>query len=91
MRINHAEKIGWIDRAVDTHNYHVRHRREDENWGIVQTARSLKRSTGSVCQDLQIASFMKTHEKEIRRCQYRKDALEFIKDKLDEMKDYTIN
>lgn len=60
--------------------------KDESNWTIEKTARSLSRSVGSVCQDLLIASWLKTHEKQLRRFRNAKDALEFIRNKKKEMR-----
>lgn len=74
-------KLNWLDRAVHTHNYHVLRCREESNHTLEKTATELNRSIGSISQDLLIASWAKTHEKQLRRCDSMKDALEFIRDK----------
>lgn len=74
-------KHNWLDRAVHTHNYHVQCCREESDWTLEKTAKSLNRSTGSISQDILIASWVKTHEKQLRRLSSMKDALEFIRDK----------
>ena len=78
-------KLNWLDRAVQVHNYHVAQCRDESNWTLEKTAKSLNRSVGSVSQDFMIASWCKTHEKQLKRCRSMKDALEFIKDKKREM------
>lgn len=78
-------KLGWLDRAVHVHNYHINLCREEKEWTIEKTAKSLNRSIGSVSQDITIASWVKTHEKQLRRFRSMKDALEWVKDKKREM------
>jgi hypothetical protein len=60
--------------------------KSEPGWTVDKTAKALQRSQGSVCQDLMIASWLKTHEKQIRRFRSMKDALEFIRDKKKEMR-----
>ena len=79
-------KSHWIDRAVEIHNFHVGQVRAESSWTIQKTARVLNRSLGSVSQDLLLASWLKTHEKVIRRFTCAKDALDFIRTKKKEMK-----
>ncbi len=79
-------KSHWIDRAVDVHNFHVQQVRSEPSWTINKTAKVLCRSLGSVSQDLLLASWLKTHEKVLRRFSNAKDALEFIRMKKKEMK-----
>lgn len=78
-------KVNWLNRAVDVHNYHVQCCRDEADWTLERTAASLNRSIGSVSQDLLIASWTKTHEKQLRRCRTMKDALDYIKGKKSEM------
>ena len=79
-------KQGWIDKCIDIHRFHVHQLREETNWTIEKTAKTLCRSIGSVSQDLLLASWLKTHEKQLRRYRNAKDALEFIRVKKREMK-----
>jgi hypothetical protein len=79
-------KVNWLDRAAQVHNYHVSQCKDESNWTIERTARELNRSVGSVAQDLLIASWIKTHEKQLKRFRSMKDALEWVRDKKREMK-----
>lgn len=79
-------KLNWIDRAAQVHSYHISQCKSEQNWTIEKTARELNRSIGSVAQDLMIASWLKTHEKQLRRYRNMKDALDFIRDKKNEQK-----
>lgn len=74
-------KLNWIDRAVQVYNYHVSQLKDEKKWDLRKTAESLNRSIGSVSQDITIAQWCKTHEKQLRRFSSMKDALEFIKNK----------
>lgn len=78
-------KIPWLERAKDTHNYHVRKKQEDPKWTTVDSARSLKRSLGSISEDLKIASWMKTHLEDLMKFDYAKDAIAYIRDKEEKM------
>lgn len=49
------------------------------------TAKCLNRSIGSVSQYLMLASWLKTHEKQLKRFKNAKDALEFVRNKKKEM------
>jgi hypothetical protein len=79
-------KAHWIDRSIEIHNFHVSQVKSERNWTVEKTAKVLCRSVGSVSQDLLLASWLKTHEKQIRRFRNCKDALEFIRNKKREMK-----
>lgn len=74
-------KKKWLERAIDTHNYHCRKVREKPGWTQTDTANALGRSSGSVSEDMLIASWLRTHEDKIRSFKYAKDALAFIRDK----------
>lgn len=79
-------KIHWIDRAVDINKFHTHQLRDEPKWTIQKTAEALDRSIGSVSQDLLIAQWMKTHEKQLRRCHSMRSALDFIHGKQREMR-----
>lgn len=72
-------KQTWLERAIQTHNYHCSKLKEDEGWTITDTSRTLKRSLGSICEDLLIAGWLRTHETKIRRFKYAYQALAFIR------------
>ena len=79
-------KQNWIDRCVDIRRFHVQQLKDESNWTIEKTANALNRSIGSVSQDLLLASWLKTHDKQLRRCSSMRDALAFVRDKQREMK-----
>lgn len=79
-------KPHWVDRCIDIHNFHVSQIKAEPSWTIEKTANALSRSIGSVSQDLMLASWMKTHEKQLRRFKVAKDALAFIRSKKSEMR-----
>ena len=79
-------KPNWLDRAIEIHRFHISLCKEDSSWTIAKTAQALNRSLGSVSQDLLLASWTKTHEKQLRRFSSMKDALAFVKSKQKEMK-----
>lgn len=79
-------KQHWVTKCIDIHNFHVSQLKEESHWTVEKTAKVLSRSIGSVSQDLLLASWLKTHEKQIRKFKNAKDALEFIRIKKKEMK-----
>lgn len=81
----HLQKINWLDRAVQVHNFHIQNQKAEPNWTLEKTAKALNRSIGSVSQDLTIASWFRTHEKQLRRLNSMRDALDYIKKKRQEM------
>jgi hypothetical protein len=84
-------KLNWLDRAIQLHNYHVSMCKTEPRWTIEKTAQDLNRSLGSVSQDLTIASWVKTHAKQLRRFKSRNDALHYIKVKKAEMRSEEID
>lgn len=84
-------KQHWISKCIDIHNFHVNQCKSESNWTIEKTAKITCRSVGSVSQDLLLASWFKTHEKQLRRFRSAKDALEFIHNKKKEMKTQEID
>jgi len=79
-------KQHWISKCIDIHNFHVAQIKSEPNWTVEKTAKALCRSVGSVSQDLLLASWLKTHEKQLKRYKNAKDALEFVRGKKKEMK-----
>lgn len=80
------ERLHWIERAKEIRSFHIQQCKDESGWTIEKTARLLNRSIGSVSQDLLIASWSRTHEKQLRRCSSMRDALSFIKNKQNEDK-----
>lgn len=78
-------KLSWFDRAIQVHNYHVSQCRDEPDWTLEKTAVSLNRSTGSISQDMLIATWSRSHERQIRKCRTLKDAIAFIQSKKREL------
>lgn len=74
-------KQTWLERAISTAKYHARQRRENPKWVLKDTAAALKRSIGSVNQDICIASWLRTHEDKIKSFKTLGEALTFIRSK----------
>lgn len=72
-------KPTWIERAIEIRHFHVQCCKDDSKWTVAKTAQALNRSIGSVSQDLLIASFLKTHEKQLKRCSSMRDALAYVR------------
>jgi hypothetical protein len=79
-------KLNWLDRAIEVNKFHIAQCKEEPKWTIQKTADTLNRSFGSVSQDLLLASWSRTHEKQLRRCDSMRDALAFVHLKEREMK-----
>jgi hypothetical protein len=73
--------VEWLERAKETHKYHSRKKKENKKWRLQDTAKELNRSLGSICEDILISKWYKTHPHLIEKCSYAKDALEVIREK----------
>lgn len=71
----------WLERAKETYRFHRSRLLSDDNWTLIKTAWALKRSIGSVGEDIMIARWCKTHEKQLEDFLYARDALKFIRKK----------
>ena len=78
-------KPSWQERVRLVEEYHQEHLRNNASWRIEDTAESLNRSLGGICEDLLLASWLRTHPK-IERFKRIYEALEFIREKKKEMK-----
>lgn len=72
-------KRPWIDTALQISHFHVEKLRHNLHWREQDTAKALNRSTGSISHYLSIASWLKTHENQLRRLDTMKDAIDWIK------------
>ena len=84
--MNHLVKQDFIERAKDINRFHVQQLKDEQNWTIQKTANALNRSLGSVSQDLLVAQWCKTHERQLKTCASLRDALKWIKSKQREMR-----
>ena len=84
--MNSLVKLNWLDRAIQVAKFHTSQMKEEPRWTIEKTAVALNRSIGSVSQDLLLASWSKTHEKQLKRFTCMKDALAFVRSKAREMR-----
>lgn len=75
----------WIEKARKTFQFHRSKLLTNDKWRIKDTATALKRSEGSVNEDIMIARWLRTHEKEISRQRTVRDCLEFIREKKKKM------
>ena len=75
-------KPTWIERAKATRRFHRdKIQTSEKKWRVADTAKSLRRSSGSISEDLLIAKWCKTHEKELEQLENACDALAFIRKK----------
>lgn len=84
--MRHLVKQDWLDRAIEISDFHKKQCKEDFKWTLEKTAVALNRSIGSISENISIASWVKTHEKQLRRCSSMRDALAFIQMKKREMR-----
>ena len=69
----------WLERAKETYKFHRSRCIASDDWNLTKTARALRRSIGSVGEDIMIAKWYKTHAEKIEKFEYACDALEFIR------------
>lgn len=74
-------KINWLDRAIETNKFHIAQLTDEPHWTIQLTAEALNRSIGSISQDILLANWSRSHEKQLRRFRNMADALKFVRDK----------
>jgi hypothetical protein len=69
----------WLKKAKETAEYHRRQRllNDTKKWTLNQTAKALRRSVGSVSEDLLISRESKVYDLEQFDCQY--EALSFVR------------
>lgn len=79
-------KKDWIEKVKATFRFHRSKLSSNDRWTATMTARALRRSQGSVCEDLLVARWLRTHENEISRCKGLKDAVALIREKQKKMK-----
>ncbi len=75
------EQPRWLERAKETYKFHRSKLLANDKWNTTLTAKSLRRSIGSVSEDLTIARFCKDNEKEIEKMKYAYEALDYIREK----------
>lgn len=73
-------KLTWKERAKETEKLHKECLSRDDAWSIRQTADLLRRSVGSISEDLTIASWLRTHP-QIEEYKTAIEALDFIRAK----------
>ena len=71
----------FLIKAKDTYKFHRAKLLLSDDWTIARTATALRRSLGSVSEDLLIIKWYKTHEDKIDKFDYQHEALEWIRRK----------
>lgn len=75
------EQPKWLERAKGTYRFHRARLLSNDDWTLAKTASVLKRSIGSVGEDIMIAKWCRTNEKQLEDFKYAQDALKFIRKK----------
>lgn len=84
-------KSKFIEKAKDTFRFHREKCLSNDKWTVAATAKALRRSLGSVSEDLLIARWCRTHEKKLEEFAYAYEALEWIRERQKEMELGEIN
>lgn len=77
--MNAPVKKAWLDLIIEIHKFHINQLNNEPGWTLEKSSKVLNRSTGSISQALLIATYLRTYEKEIRRCSSMRDALAFVR------------
>lgn len=75
----------WLEKAKETFKFHRSKLLSNSKWTITLTAKALRRSYGSVNEDIMIARWCRTHENQLSQFTRACDALDFIRKKKNEM------
>ena len=75
----------WISKVIKTREIHNSKKKDNPKWRIQDTAKLLKRSIGSISEDLLLANWLRSHRVYFDRFDYAKDALEYIRKREKEM------
>lgn len=77
--VNKDEKPEWLDRVKKTYYFHINQLKDNRKHTIADTAKLLKRAIGPVSEELKVASWLRTHESQLFKFEYIKDAIEWIR------------
>ena len=78
-------KPEWVDRAVGTSKFHKEKLRQFPSWTAKKTAIALNRSIGAISEELMLASFLKTYENDLYKCEFHHEAIEWVRNKKREL------
>ena len=68
----------WLENARATLKYHIAQQRlNEQKWTLTKTAKALRRSYGSVCEDVLLAKWSKTYD--LEQFEFAFEALNFIR------------
>lgn len=71
----------YLIKAKQTYEFHRSKLVENSAWRISDSARVLRRSIGSISEDLLIARWSRSHETKLAELEYAYQALKFIRQK----------
>jgi hypothetical protein len=74
----------FLEKAKETYKFHRAKLLSNDRWNTTLTAKALRRSIGSISEDLMIARACREYEKEIEKFKYAYQAIEFIREKNEE-------
>ena len=80
-----SEQPKWLERAKETYKFHRSKLISHDKWSLAKTAKSLRRSLGSVSEDIMLAKWCRTHEKQLEQFEHTYQALQFIREKQAEL------
>ena len=75
------EQPKYLERAKDTYRFYRSKRLSDDRWTIAKTAKALRRSIGSISEDLMIVKWLRTHDGDLEKFDYANEAIKFIREK----------
>lgn len=78
------EQPKFIEKAKETYRFHRDKLMSNDKWNTAKTAKALRRSIGSISEDLMIARWCRTHEPQLMKFRYAYEALEYIREKMKE-------
>lgn len=73
------KKPEWLARVKETHRFHIQHIKDNPKHTIADTCKLLKRSIGSVSQELKVASWLRTHSAQLEEFEFFHQAIEYIR------------
>ena len=74
----------FLEKAKETYAFHRSKLLSNDKWSTTQTAKCLRRSIGSISEDLLIARASRDFEVELSKMKYAYEALEWIREKAKE-------
>lgn len=75
-----SEEAKYLSKAKETYYFHRSKLLSNDKWTVAQTAKSLKRSLGSISEDLLIARCYRLYKKQMERFDFAYQAIEYIRE-----------